>query len=344
MDALESGLSQALDAEVREIKPIPGGGNNRLYRITVNDGQRYAVKVYWCDARDRRDRLATEFDSLTFMWGSGLRCVPAPVLRDKAGSFAVYEYVPGEKPDSHHVKTGDVGQVIRFLARLKEVSRSEGASSLEAASDACFSVADVVTGVRQRLKRLRDVPDNGVHGRELAMFLDQELEPFFEQAVTGAVELLRQTGLSLDTELPPVERTLSPSDYGFHNALRRDDGSLVFVDFEYFGWDDPAKMVVDFLQHPAMSLSTEQKRYFLENMIDVFGETLRDRVRLTYPLHGAAWCARLLNEFIPEHASRREFAFRETDRGRPEPAMQLRKARGKLEQIRQDYLEITHEA
>ena len=87
-------------------------------------------------------------------------------------------------------------------------------------------------------------------------------------------------------------------------------------------------------------LSWDQKRYFLENMVGTFGEALRDRLRIVYPLHGVAWCTRLLNEFVPEHASRREFAFHGADDGRSDTEEQLQKARRKMHQIRQDYLEI----
>src|SRR6266480_4587472 len=62
--------------------------------------------------------------------------------------------------------------------------------------------------------------------------------------------------------LPQASRILSPSDFGFHNAIRRPDGTLAFVDFEYFGWDDPAKTIVDFLLHPGMSVADTLKRRF----------------------------------------------------------------------------------
>ena len=38
---------------------------------------------------------------------------------------------------------------------------------------------------------------------------------------------------------------ISPSDFGFHNALRTNTGP-VFFDFEFSGWDDPAKTIIDF--------------------------------------------------------------------------------------------------
>ena len=48
-------------------------------------------------------------------------------------------------------------------------------------------------------------------------------------------------GLSMSAALPKETRCLSPSDFGFHNALLEATGKLRFVDFEYAGWDDPAK-------------------------------------------------------------------------------------------------------
>ena len=51
-----------------------------------------------------------------------------------------------------------------------------------------------------------------------------------------------------------AHRALSPSDFGLHNALRTKDGQLRFIDFEYFGWDDPVKLVSDTAIQPGSSL------------------------------------------------------------------------------------------
>ena len=59
-------------------------------------------------------------------------------------------------------------------------------------------------------------------------------------------------GLYLDRPLDPADRCVSPSDFGFHNALREPSGRLRFIDFEYAGWDDPAKLVCDFFCQPAV--------------------------------------------------------------------------------------------
>ena len=76
----------------------------------------------------------------------------------------------------------------------------------------------------------------------------------------------------VEAELPVEQRTLSPSDFGFHNALRRPDGRVVFLDLEYFGWDDPAKMISDFLLHPALErFYPPSKRIVIPERLTVCG-------------------------------------------------------------------------
>ena len=71
--------------------------------------------------------------------------------------------------------------------------------------------------------------------------------------------------MELHSAPTPPRRSLSPSDFGFHNALLEADGRLTFVDFEYFGWDDPVKIVADVMLHPGMGLSADHGRRFATN-------------------------------------------------------------------------------
>src|SRR5512141_137544 len=144
----------------------------------------------------------------------------------------------------------------------------------------------------------------------LKEFLDGEFTPFFEHVAQWSEARLRAAGQSFMEALDSDRRTLSPSDFGFHNALRQPDGSMIFLDFEYFGWDDPAKMIVDFLLHPAMALSPALKRTFATRIFRRFADwpSLRERVESVYPLFGLKWCMIFLNEFLPEVYQRRQFA------------------------------------
>ena len=99
--------------------------------------------------------------------------------------------------------------------------------------------------------------------------------------------------------LPPRQRVVSPSDFGFHNCLVTDAG-LRFIDFEYAGWDDPAKMACDFFYQPEVPVPQPFLPGFIERVEAV--------VRLLLPVYGVKWCCIMLNEFLPMGDTRRAFA------------------------------------
>jgi thiamine kinase-like enzyme len=255
----------------------------------------YAGKVYF-----QPKRLDVEFAASQFMWKHGIHCVPQPIAADE--KIAVYEFIEGSKP----VPTAtDIDAAVDFLFRLKGLT-----GDFPRAAEACFSVREIIANIESRFARLADVPEL------------REFQPLFDR--------LRKI-----PDSPAEERMLSPSDFGFHNALRRPDGSLVFLDFEYFGWDDPAKLVCDFLLHPAMDLSDDLKRRFYRQFVT--NKNLAKRVETVYPLFGLKWITIMLNEFLPEDLQRRGFASNVPIDRAAAQARQLDKARRMLARIEREY-------
>ena len=109
--------------------------------------------------------------------------------------------------------------------------------------------------------------------------------------------------------LPLAERILSPSDFGFHNTLEH-EGRLSFVDFEYAGWDDPAKLICDFLCQPELPVNEKQGRQFMDNLLNNLpsADAVIRRVDKLLPAHLLKWCCILLNEFRDEDRERRMHA------------------------------------
>jgi hypothetical protein len=173
----------------------------------------------------------------------------------------------------------------------------------------------------------------------LHRFLNNELTGSIEQITAWCGPRLVAAELGLDTVLPAAERTLSPSDFGFHNAMRCRNGEIVFLDFEYFGWDDPAKMVSDFLLHPAKTLSGKLKRSFVNLILSAFQSAahLPQRMAIVYPLFGLKWSLILLNEFIPRQLDRRRFAGRKAFDRSELLLKQLDKSRSMLQRVVHEY-------
>jgi hypothetical protein len=82
---------------------------------------------------------------------------------------------------------------------------------------------------------------------------------------------------------------------------------VVFFDFEYFGWDDPVKLVADFLLHPGSSLGLELQRRWINDMVARFADDEGFVVRLDSCLHlyAVRWALIMLNEFLGDKSRNR---------------------------------------
>jgi thiamine kinase-like enzyme len=328
-----------LGIDLEDIERVKGGRNSRVFCLIDAEGRYYAAKVYYQDSADRRRRLQTEFGGLTFLWRNGIRAIPKPLIADPIGGFAIYEYVEGQPVDSRKATPADIDSAAKFLASLQELKNRPDAKELPVASEACFSFAAVLENIERRLRRLEAAHSDDLLVGEMHRFLAEEIRPFFAHMKKWSFRKLSAVGLDKEVELPLNDRTLSPSDFGFHNALRQADGKLIFVDFEYFGWDDPAKMIIDFVLHPAMDLGNDLKQRFVDGLMLHFGRgrTFTARLVAAYPLFGIKWCTILLNEFLPTEKGRRDFAeFIDRDRARIRER-QLVKARKMLETVEENY-------
>lgn len=287
------------------VEPVRGGGNNRLHRVVAADGTALALKSYLRDADDRRDRLGTEFAALRFLAAQGAVEVPPAVASDPESGHALYGWVAGEAVGLPAI--ADIEAAAAFAARLKQFKGISGAKTLPQASEACLGAFDLVSQVEARFTRLLGA---AAPRGALQRFLLQEMRPALDRHICAARLAYDAAGLDFAAPLGPEFRTLSPSDFGFHNALRDASGRLVFLDFEYFGWDDPVKLTADFLWHPGMALEAKLRRHFTALMVNLFRDDPHFRVRLgaLYPLYGLRWTAIVLNEFLPERWRRRVFA------------------------------------
>jgi hypothetical protein len=303
--------------------PVRGGGNNRIFRLEGSGGT-VALKLYPSQQDDARDRLGQEFAALSFLSGCGVRQVPRPIAQDRARRCAAYEWVSGTPAGA--AGPSDVDCLADFFIAVQELRGRPGAEALPAASASCFSPQMVARQLQERLQRIGEV---AAEGSELAIFLEGTIRPNAADVADQLRKGCALAGIDFEQPLPRSRCALSPSDFGLHNSVRRPDGSLTFVDFEYFGWDDPAKAVADAMLHPGSGLSADLARRYrsrvegaLQHPDDLFGR----RLDLFFPAIVLIWCLILLNEFLPERWMRRTLAGETAARATAQ-ARQLGKAR-----------------
>jgi hypothetical protein len=190
------------------------------------------------------------------------------------------------------------------------------------ASEACLSANQLFSQLKQRIKKLESVQH-----KPMRRFLDTTLKPLLK--VVRDWSWTEWPSTNIQHELPVLSQTLSPSDFGFHNTVLRTDERLCFLDLEYFGRDDPVKLMADFLWHPAMRLNASLKTRWLKGMFKIFGNDndLRLRFRAAWPLYGLRWALILLNEFRQDGWAKRLHANQDLLQGRKQKLeQQLQKA------------------
>ncbi len=309
---------------------LKAGGNNRVYRVRCG-AEEFVAKCYYSSPADPRDRLRSEFVFSTHAWNHGLRCLPQPIAADEESRIALYEYVAGTRIEPAMVDREIVLAAATFFARLNSSTSRDAAAHLPPASEACFSVRQHVRMLDSRLDRLFAIEPASTVDREATAFV-AELHDVWSR-VRGHIESQSADPVA---ELPDSWRCLSPSDFGFHNSVQRVSGEVCFLDFEYAGWDDPAKMIGDFFAHPGCPVGSAHRAEFVTEALAPFRESDRisERAELLEPIFRIKWCCIILNEFLGDAARRRAFADPSAD---PESrkARQLVKARELFQTIRQ---------
>ena len=74
-----------------------GGKNNRVFRVSLADGDTLALKSYFYDPLDPRDRLGAEWEFLSYAWARGVCNLPEPIARDPEFRLGLYAFAAGRK-------------------------------------------------------------------------------------------------------------------------------------------------------------------------------------------------------------------------------------------------------
>jgi hypothetical protein len=274
------------------IEELRKGANSRVFRVKATSAE-FALKKY--PMTDNRDRQGAEARALSFFERAKIAAAPRLVASDASERISLMSWLNGSSVTE--MSDADVEQFADFQLHLDSAIDDEARRHIGLASETCHSGARIVAQTRGRLDRLKAVRDT-VPG--FAAFFDNDLLPAFAAFEQKARAAYAKLGEDFDAELPQERMTLIASDFGAHNALRLADGRLAFVDFEYFGWDDPVTSVANFVLHPGMRLTDAQREIYIARLVAHFDASVERRIGALMPLYAVRWCAIILGELLPE--------------------------------------------
>ena len=235
--------AEQLGGRVCKIEQLKGGINNRVFRCS-NGNKHWVVKGYSLAPFGQRDRMQSEVDFLRYAALTAPCFTPKLLKVDLERRCVVLEHIEGEiYPEGVSPSQRDLKSAISFFRKLN--SNQELAKEMIHfdAAESYLSLRQHMANVRERLKLMctEHLP-NQYKAQAALMLYDLHMR-------ADDVETMIEDQIDLGTVddlLNPEDRCVSPSDFGFHNAICIAE-NVKFIDFEFSGWDDPSKACVDFI-------------------------------------------------------------------------------------------------
>ncbi len=249
--------TNTLGASTQSVTVLRGGMNSRVFSCAVSD-KRFIIKGYQPIEAGQRDRFVAEAQFLMYANQVANSYVPNLLSVDGERRCIVMEYLVGKAyAEGSILKESDIDDAVGFFSLLNQDHSQAVALITMDAADGFLKISEHLENVLERL--------NEMSANHLPLKLQSRAKQTIQLLRNAFIPLEDLTRKSLfsgliEDALPTNKRCISPSDFGFHNAIRTKQG-VKFFDFEFGGWDDPAKAIVDFTLQP--KVPTGQRHFAL---------------------------------------------------------------------------------
>lgn len=238
--------AKILGADSSSLKKLSGGINNPVYQCSSRYGK-WVIKGFPARSQESRDRFIAEYQFVEYASKAATHYVPRLVYKDELTRCIVYDYIDGYHYLSKDKPSGaDIKDALDFL-RLINMDHSTAKSLIrQDASEGFLSLTEHLSNINSRIDSMNSTH---LHG-ELKSTADSKLDDLRSCSLSLSKRLDSAIGSgAVNDSIRRDELVVSPSDFGFHNAIKTQRG-LKFFDFEFAGWDDPLKMYFDFILQP----------------------------------------------------------------------------------------------
>jgi len=221
--------------------------------------------------------------------------VPQLLGSDAASRSLVLESIEGDRfQEGTHPSEEDIEHALIFMRRLNEDAELAKRHVNGSAADGFLRITEHLQNIEQRISKMsvEHLPANfGAKSDGLIKCVRRELDQLRERTA----QLIAKG--NCEDALDPINRCVSPSDFGFHNAIRTPQG-IKFFDFEFAGWDDPVKAVADFDLQPRVPLSGRARA--LSEALPQWSNGLAERYDVLLPILNLKWACIILAVLNPD--------------------------------------------
>lgn len=282
-----SSLSELGFKKIQYIRVIKDGINSCVFKFKAN-GRNLVAKSY---KHKKKLRIKREKLFYKYLKKVNNKNVLNPILFSINKNLSVYPYIAGSK-----VKKINIDQIQVLSNFINQINNQKISNTLPLAIDGIKDRNYHLKLCENKINDLKAVKIDSLVKKDFSNFLNKKIIPKFEEIKTN-FNLNKSSFLS-KMKLTKKEMIVSPSDFGFHNIIKKKN-KLFFIDFEYAGLDDPVKLLCDFYCQPDQSINIQKKKLFLENLKlkNYSISKLSLYTDFFLPFHKLKWCCIILNIF-----------------------------------------------
>jgi thiamine kinase-like enzyme len=251
-------------------------------------------------------RYKSETSFINLLVSKKIKNLPLILATDPKNQENLFNYIKGKKINK--ITKKDIVQCINFIKKINSNISNKNFFYYKKATEACISINDHICTAKRRIFLLSKFSkDYGIY-RKAKLFVKNELKNKLKIVKNNIFILF--TTKQINKKLTPQELILSPSDFGFHNIIKKNK-KLYFFDFEYAGMDDPVKLISDYICQPDYKLSKEQSNFFYRNILKIFNnkKEIDKRFKAVINIHRIKWCCVILSEILStKYLKRRQLA------------------------------------
>lgn len=298
-------IEKALNIKLKKCQPITTGMNNQLFKLTDTKSKTYLLKQY---VQDDRNRLWREFNAIKFFKKHKFKNVPRAIWQNPKNHAAIYSFEPGSTKKVKELNSADMIKMANFLVRLHAISLKFVKIEFPPAVMACFSIEDYIKNIDFRLTKFLEHMSNPhpLIGKKIDKF---KLSTLFEKLKNQTLADLNEK--EIKNKLPKSNQRLCPADFGPHNMLVDNFGNECFIDFEYFGMDDPARVLANFQVHDrSFSIDNKLKQLFRNHYLESIkaSSEFKKHLSLIEAIISIEWLSIYLWSITPEKIAHRKFS------------------------------------
>ncbi len=261
-------LTSFLNLEL--VSHLYSGPNSNVYLLS-DFTSKYILKIYNRMNKDSYLRIEREVNALKLFGMNSITNIPKLILFDLNKFYILTTFITGSKVNIFSELYID--QIIDFGFRMKRSNLITNNLNIVNASDNYLQMNMFFDNVNNKINIIKQ----NLSERHLYNFFYRQLFERIQSDFNDHIKIYINCSNFTDF-LANDYQIFSQSDVGLHNCLE-ESGRLFYIDFEHSGWDDPAKLIADWILRPYSYMKPEQ----ISNFIHLFSDKLSDQ-RLIYRL------------------------------------------------------------